>query len=53
MDGEMSFDTLSSKQAFCDLLGYLPENSMLIRGEGVLKLIEGYLEMLLKAGNSI
>ena len=36
----LSFDTLSSKQAFCDLLGYLPENSMLIRGEDVLKLIE-------------
>lgn len=36
----LSFETLEGKQAFCDLLGFLPTNSMMVKGEDVLKLIE-------------
>ena len=36
----LTFESLESKQTFCDLLGYLPTNSMMVKGEDVLKLIE-------------
>lgn len=36
----LSFDTLEAKQAFCDLMGYIPSNSMMVRGEEVLNIIQ-------------
>lgn len=36
----LSFDTLENKQVFCDMLGFIPTNSMMVKGEDVLKLIE-------------
>ena len=36
----LSFETLEGKQAFCDLMGFVPTNSMMVKGEDVLKLIE-------------
>lgn len=36
----LSFDSLEGKQAFCDLMGYIPSNSMMVRGEDVLNVIK-------------
>ena len=36
----LSFETLETKQVFCDLLGFVPTNSMMVKGEDVLKLLE-------------
>lgn len=36
----LSFDSLEGKQAFCDLMGFLPSNSMMVRGEDVLNMIK-------------
>lgn len=36
----LSFDEIENKVAFCDLMGYIPSNSMLVRGEEVLNMIK-------------
>lgn len=36
----LSFESMESKQVFCDLMGYEPTNSMMVRGEEVLRMIE-------------
>ena len=36
----LSFDDFDSKAAFCDLMGFVPSNSMMVRGEDVMRLIQ-------------
>ncbi len=36
----LSFDSFDQKATFCELLGYVPTNSMMVKGEDVMKLIE-------------